>query len=151
MEDNLADEDKTSRALASRRLSSEMRNRRERIQRHFDSLETRIAKVSAYQEASLELAINLFKQRIELLDAMSSNWRDPETGEFSPRKLTMGMHERNIAHYFRELEKIEKQAGLVPTKKEEKTVTITLADKFRELQGEVEGEFLDAIDAEIVE
>lgn len=128
----------------AKQLSANLKRRRDAINRHFEGLEKRIQKVEAYQAANLELAVDMFKKRIEILDAMSENWRDKETGEFSPDILRRGSSEVALKLWFHELQNIEKQAGLIPTKKEQRTVVVTLADRWKQLKGEYEDEFIDA-------
>lgn len=128
--------------------AKELRNRRERIARHFKSLETRIQKVEAYQAANLELAVDMFKQRLEILDALAQNFKNPKTGEFDPQRIKW--HRDELRIYLNEMQNVEKQAGLIPTKKEQRTVVVTLADRFRQFKEELDGEG-DFIEAELVD
>lgn len=142
------DSENTDLVVTDLASSEVLRRRRDRIARHFASLETRIQKVEAYREANLEQSIDMFKQRLEILDALAKNFKD-EKGEFCPHRIRRCRDELRI--YLGEMQNIEKQAGLIPTKKEQVSVTVTLSDKWKALRQEIDGEFDDAIDVEVVD
>lgn len=143
------DSESTDLVVADPTSSQALHRRRQRIENHFKSLETRIQKVEAYREANLELSIDMFKKRLEILDALAENFRDPATGEFCPIRIARRRDELRI--YLGEMQNIEKQAGLIPTKKEQVSVTVTLSDKWKKLRQEIDGEFDNVIDAEVVD
>lgn len=122
----------------------ELARRNAAIVGSFQKLDTRIKKIEAYREANLNISMDMFTQRLKLLDAMASNWRDPETGEFDPQQLRRAGVETQLRQWFHELQNLEKQAGLLPTVKQERTVTVTLADQFKQMRNNYDEHVVDA-------
>ena len=139
------DDDKGTDLVLSR--SQEIEKQNQEIADSFRKLNKRIAKVEAFRAANVEKSLHFFTDKIDALEALSQNWRDPETGKFDPQRIKRA-DGRQLDIYFAQVSNIEKMAGMLPTVKQERSVTVTLADEFKQLQSSLNE---NIIDAEIVE
>lgn len=127
------------------KFNDDLKAERRALVNHWKRLEKSIAKVEAYRAANVEKSLELFVDKIAILKAMSETWRDPETGEFDPYRLKYA-EARKIDIYFNQVAQLEKMAGMLPSVKQERTVTVTLADRFKELAGH----YQDVVDGVVV-
>lgn len=105
------------------------------------------AKLEGFMEANKKAAANFFEDKLNFVSAMIDTVRD-EYGDIDPNKVAE-MDPRKQKILLEAFDRIEKSAGFAQKTTEHKhTHTLTLADKFKELQG---GSDEEVVDVEVVE